>query len=85
MDKKTALQKRKARAKEWKQFREENLLTQEEFAGLLEVHRRTVQNVEFGKSDPYVSTLRKFEAVKAKYAKGKSNGRKGTEFAALGR
>jgi DNA-binding XRE family transcriptional regulator len=84
LDTKKVKQERRSRAKEWKEFRASNLLTQTQLADLLDIHRRTVQDIEAEQTTPYFSTLRKFEAVKAKYSKGKNAARKSSQSAALG-
>lgn len=86
MDTKKVKQERRARAKDWKEFRAATLLTQQQLADLLDIHRRTVQDIEAELTTPYDSTLRKFEAAKAKYSypKGKHASRKSSQSAALG-
>lgn len=58
---------RNARAKEWKQFRKENLLTQERLAGLLGVHRTCVSEIERANTTPRQPTLKRWLTLKAKY------------------
>jgi DNA-binding XRE family transcriptional regulator len=60
--------RRKKRAKEWKQFRRDNLLTQVRLADTLEIARRTVQKIEAGVVTPLAETLRRFEALRERYA-----------------
>lgn len=60
------------RAREWKRFRRKNLLSQVDLAQLLDISRRSVQNVELGKRKPFVNTLRKFAVLKGRYERGNS-------------
>jgi DNA-binding XRE family transcriptional regulator len=64
------LEEREQRKQEWIKFRKENLITQEKFADLLGIGRRTIQMVEKARISPYPKTLRKFAALKAKYSQG---------------
>ena len=61
---------REQRAQEWLKFRKDNLITQIKFADLLGVSRRTIQMIERGRVSPYPITLRKYEALNAKYNQG---------------
>jgi DNA-binding XRE family transcriptional regulator len=62
------LKVRKARAQEWLEFRKNNLLTQKKLAEVLGASRRTIQEIEHARVSAYPITLRKFTALKAKYA-----------------
>ena len=61
------LKEREQRRHEWVEFRKKNLFTQVRLAEVLELSRRTVQQIEAGKVSPWPETLRKFQALKAKY------------------
>lgn len=61
------LKERELRRHEWVEFRRKNLFTQVRLAQVLELSRRTVQQIEAGKVSPWPETLRKFQALKAKY------------------
>lgn len=63
---------RVVRAKEWVDFRFDNLITQKTLADTIGVSRRTIQMIEAGSITPYPKTLRKFEAFVAR-----TNGNKG--------
>jgi len=54
------LEERKQRSEVWKNFRSEFLLTQAKLAEVLEISRRTVQQIEAGVVTPSEVTLRKF-------------------------
>jgi DNA-binding XRE family transcriptional regulator len=61
--------KRKARAKRWREFREEFMLTQWNLAELLGFSRRQIQNVEAGRFTPRKPILDLFETLfKQKHA-----------------
>lgn len=65
------LNERQTRRQEWARFRKEFLFTQVKLADILEISRRTVQFIEAGELTPLPSTLRKFNALKAKYQQEK--------------
>ena len=58
---------RNKRAEEWKSFRKDNLITQRKLADLIEVSRRTIQQIEAGTISPHKSTLNQFLALRDKY------------------
>lgn len=60
-------EKRIIRAKEWIDFRFNNLFTQRKLAETLGVSRRTVQMVEAGLVTPHPRTIRLFEALVSRY------------------
>jgi hypothetical protein len=68
---KVELQERGRRAVEWKRFMRDNLFTEVKFAETLGISRRTVQQVKAGQVTPRYGTLRKWNALKAKYNQGK--------------
>lgn len=61
------LKDRQTRRQEWTRFRKEFLFTQTKLADVLGISRRTVQFIEAGELTPLTSTLRRFNALKAKY------------------
>ena len=61
-------------AEEWKKWRTDHLLNQFQMAVALGLGtkgggRKTVQNIESGRSEPSLKTQRRFEALKARYKK----------------
>lgn len=74
---KEQLARQRSIAKEWIRFRTKHLFSQQKLAETLGISRRTVQYVESGKGQnpdwpciPADVTLRKFDALKAKFEKG---------------
>lgn len=65
------LNERQLRRREWVRFRKDFLFTQVKLADILGISRRTVQFIEAGELTPLVSTLRKFNALKAKHEQEK--------------
>ena len=67
-----------ARALEWRTFRTQNKLSQKFLAEIINISRRTVQNIEAGiLADPHQRTLDAFKQLQGKYAaEGKSDGRR---------
>jgi DNA-binding XRE family transcriptional regulator len=55
------------RAKLWKEFRRDNLLTQEKLAEVLGISRREVQYIEAGKISAGANVLSKFRTLELKY------------------
>jgi DNA-binding XRE family transcriptional regulator len=53
---------RRLRAKVWRKFREDFLITQTRLADVLGISRRTVQQIEAGNVTPHGETLRRFAA-----------------------
>lgn len=74
------LNRRKSRAKLWKEFRSENLLTQTALAELLGISRRSVQYTERAEIAPHKETDRRFHALMLKYEAEKHPRRKRTKF-----
>lgn len=67
-------------AKEFVKFRESNVLSQKLLSEIIEVSRRTIQNIEAGRIIPQASTLKKFEDLRKKYEReGKLTGRRKTK------
>jgi transcriptional regulator with XRE-family HTH domain len=64
------------RAKEWREWREANNLSQYDMAVALGLGviggRKTVWSIENGKHKPSYSTIRKFEALKRRYERNKN-------------
>jgi DNA-binding XRE family transcriptional regulator len=58
---------RKLRAEEWRAFRRDCLLTQRRLADILNISRRTVQQVEAAKVNPHRVTLLRFAACRSKF------------------
>jgi DNA-binding XRE family transcriptional regulator len=68
------------RAFEFSKFRQDNNLSQKLLSEIIGVCRRTIQLIEAGKIVPHADTVRKFNALKAKYeANGKSVVREDTQ------
>jgi DNA-binding XRE family transcriptional regulator len=67
---KADLAERVKRQTEWREFRKVNLYSQRKLAEALEISIRCVQYVEAGRFTPLQSTLRRFEALKARLASG---------------
>ena len=62
------IQKRTARAEEWKQFRRDFLYSQSHLAAALNCSRRTVTAVENAEvASPHYDTLRRFMTLKQKH------------------
>jgi DNA-binding XRE family transcriptional regulator len=61
------LKQRKARARDWKMFRRNNMFTQKRLSEIAGICRRTIQLVENGYVTPHPLTLRRFDDLKRKY------------------
>jgi DNA-binding XRE family transcriptional regulator len=61
------LKQRAERAREWKLFRRNNMLTQVRLAAMIGVSRRTIQQVENRHLTPHIETMTRFAAFKRKY------------------
>ena len=71
-----------ARAIEWAQFREANMLSQKLLSELTGICRRAIQSVEAGKTIPQKRHLDAFDAIVKKYeAEGKPTGREKSKVA----
>lgn len=62
---------RNRRAKEWREFRKENLMTQQMLADTIGISRRTVQMVETAGVTPHAGVLSRFKTLQQKYAREK--------------
>jgi DNA-binding XRE family transcriptional regulator len=69
---KEELNRRKARAKVWLDFRKENLLSQTALASILEMSRRMIQYIEAGTVTPNKDIQERFSALMRKYQKEKA-------------
>ena len=64
-------------ATQFKRFRTDNKLTQKFLAEVVEISRRTIQQIESGKIIPQAATLEKFEKLRSKYeVNGKPTGKR---------
>lgn len=61
------LKERTARQEEWRTFRREFLFSQKKLGDVLNLSRRTIQEIEAGRVSPHRSTLRAFRDLKLKY------------------
>jgi DNA-binding transcriptional regulator YiaG len=67
----------KSYAKDFKVFRTDNKLSQRFLSEIINISRRTIQNIESGKIIPQEATLKAFTDLKEKYeAEGKTGRRK---------
>jgi DNA-binding XRE family transcriptional regulator len=64
---KEQLQERRARAKEWADFRKNFLFSQRRLAEIVGCSRRTVVNIEAGAVTPHADLLRRFAYLKFKH------------------
>jgi DNA-binding XRE family transcriptional regulator len=74
------LKLRAKRAREWKMFRRNNMLTQVRLADMIGVSRRTIQKVENRYLTPHQQTIRRFAAFKSKYDSNAGRDLSGTTF-----
>lgn len=68
---KEELNRRKARAKVWTEFRKENLLSQTALASILEMSRRMIQYIEAGVVTPNKEIQERFADLMRKYQREK--------------
>jgi DNA-binding XRE family transcriptional regulator len=54
-------------AREWRQWRTKHKLTQAQLADVLLITRRTITNIETGRTRPRVSVREKMKALQARY------------------
>jgi DNA-binding XRE family transcriptional regulator len=71
----------KQRAAEWRRFRTDNLLSQKRLSEVIEISRRTIQNIEAAQEcSPHQRVLDAFAALQARYEReGKKTGRRKTK------
>ena len=58
-----------SRAEEWKTWRKANNLSQRSLSNVLDLERKTVQNIESGRTKPSYTSQRRFEALKERYTR----------------
>lgn len=58
---------RAERALEWRLFRKNHLFTQKQLAEVMDISRRTIQQIESGRVSPHPQTLRRFLVFQNRY------------------